>query len=149
MKLLKYFWSGSFSAFAKPFKDNEALYKQARSFWNTLESFSWMLPIIFLAVGILVAVFYYTSYNTKPGRHYRPAHWWAFLLVTFLIVLVTTLCSEVFIAKPRLQGAFMLEMRIALANALYSAIIYLFTSFVWCNSPLPTNAYRYLKMKKS
>ena len=46
---------------------------------------------------------------------------------------------------PKIDGSFVLELKIALANAIYSIIVYVLISWIWCQFNLPTNAYRYLK----
>lgn len=146
MKLLKlYSWiAGSLTDFTKPFRENEALYKQARAFWDKLENSSLVIVLIFLVLGIAWAIYYYTSYNNSPGRHYTPKHWILMLLITLVITFLMTLGFEYFAVKPKINGAFLLEVKIAIGNALYAAIAYLFTSIVWCNT-LPTNAYKMFK----
>ena len=65
-------------------------------------------------------------------------------IITFVTSFATTLVFEYIVATPKLDGAFMLEVKIALGNAIYATLVYFITSFVWCNW-LPTNAYRLLK----
>lgn len=146
-----YTWltSLSFSNFSKPFKDNEVLYKQARSFWNQLDQSSLLFLLIGLAIALIVVIYYYTTFNNYTGRRYKPKYWWLSMLVAGIAVLAITLGVEVSLAPPRLQGAFIVELKIALVNAFYGLLLFFVTSFCWCNSPLPTNAYRYLKIKKS
>lgn len=146
MKLLDlYEWiAGSMSDFAKPFQENEALFNQAKSFWRHLESFSIILVLLFIIIGIIMAVLYYWLYNNKPGRHYMPTHWLLFWAVTFVMGFVITFLFEYAVAQPRLDGAVMLEVKIALGNGIYSSILYLVISIVWCNA-LPTNAFRIFK----
>ena len=146
MKLIKlYSWiAGSMTDFLKPFKENDALYNQARAFWGKLESNSMMIVIICLFFGIALAVYYYKPYNEKPGRHYTLKHWGLFLFVTFILVFAVTLGFEYLAVAPKINGAFGLEAKIALGNAIYASIVYLITSVVWCNA-LPTNAYRFFK----
>ena len=146
MKLLKlYSWlTGSMADFAKPFTENKALYNQARAFWNKLENSSAVIVLIFLVLGIALAAYYYTSYNNSPGRHYTPKHWLFLLLGTILATFLVTLGCEYFAVKPTVQGAFLLEVKIAVVNALYSAAIYFVTSVVWCNF-FRTNAYKLFK----
>lgn len=150
MKLLKlYSWiTGTMADFAKPFSDNKALYNQARGFWNKLDNVSIVIVFSFLVFGIALAAYYYTQYNEKPGRRYTPKHWAIILLVTTILTFFVTLGFEYGSVKPKLDGAFMLEVKVAAANALYAAGLYLLTSFVWCNFGFRTNAYRFLKLKK-
>ena len=146
MKLLKlYSWiAGSLADFTKPFKENEALYKQAKAFWDKLENSSLVIVLIFLVLGIAWAAYYYTSYNNNPGRHYTPKHWILMLLFTAVVTFLVTLGFEYLAVEPKINGAFLLEVKIAIGNALYAAFAYLLTSIVWCNT-LPTNAYKMFK----
>lgn len=140
-----YEWiAGSMSHFTKPFQNNEALYDQAKTFWRTLDSSMMFGIAAFVVFGIALAYIYYKPYNNKPGRRYRRTHWLGFLALTFVATFVVTWGFECLAAKPILKGAVILEMKVALANALYAAIIYFVTSWVWCNF-FPTNAYRLLK----
>ena len=146
MKLLKlYGWfTGSMADFTKPFSENKALYNQAKGFWNKLENSSLVIVLIFLILGIAWAAYYYTSYNNSPGRHYTPKHWILMLFVTVVFTFLATLGFEYISVEPKINGAFLLEVKIAICNALYAALAYLLTSIVWCNT-LPTNAYRIFK----
>ena len=74
MKILSlYKWiAGSMADFTSQFKNNEALYNQARAYWNKLESSSAIILIIMLVLGIALAYTYYVPYNKQPGRHYTP-----------------------------------------------------------------------------
>lgn len=146
MKLLDlYEWiAGSMSSFTKPFQDNEALFNQAKAFWRHLEGSTMITIAIFVVLGIALAAIYYMPYNDKPGRHYRPTHWLVFMVVTFVLTLLVTWGFEYIAVKPVLNGALMLEFKVALGNALYATVLYFLTSVVWCNA-LPTNAYRLFK----
>ena len=148
MKLLKlYEWIiGTMSDFARQFQDNETLYNQARKFWSNLEASSIIIVGIFIVLGILMAYTYYKPFNDKPGRHYKPKYWWIFLGITFILSFLVTLGAAYFMVPPKIEGAFILELKLALANAIYSSIIvYILVSWIWCQFNLPTNAYRYLK----
>ena len=146
MKLLKlYSWiTGTMADFAKPFSENKALYNQAKGFWNKLENNSLLIVLIFLVLGFAWAAYYYTSYNNSPGRHYTPKHWILLLLTTIVVTFLVTLGFEYLAVEPKINGAFLLEVKIAIANALYAAFIYLLTSIVWCNT-LSTNANKMFK----
>ncbi len=146
MKNLAFYkWiAGSANDFAKQFYENEALNDRARGFWQQLEGSGFIILILFVVLGILFAWCYYGPYNEKPGRHYKPKKWLIFMLITFVASFVTTFVFEYIVATPELDGAFMLEVKIALGNAIYAIIVYCITSVVWCNW-LPTNAYRLLK----
>lgn len=145
MNNIFYGWiAGSMSDFTKPFQENEQLYNQAKTFWRHLDGFMPIVIAIFIILGILLAWYYYKPFNDKPGRHYRLRYWCGFLAVTFFLTLALTLVLEYIVAKPTLNGAFRLELMIAIGNALYASVLYFLTSVVWCNA-LPTNAYRLLK----
>lgn len=147
MKLLKLYdlIAGSKTDFTSQFKNNDALYKQANSFWNQLEGSSAIIVLMFVVLGIAWAATYYKPYNNKPGRHYTPKHWLLFLALTFVSTLLLTFGFEYFAAHPSLNGAMLLELKIAIGNALYASLLYFVTSFVWCNW-FPTNAYRWFKL---
>ncbi|MBE6260532.1 MAG: hypothetical protein E7107_06860 [Prevotella sp.] len=149
MKLLKlYNWiAGSVNDFARPFKqrENEELYKQAKTFWSQLENSSIVIILIFVFLGIALAAYYYKPYNDAPGRHYTLKHWIIFLLITFILTFLVTLGFEYFAVPPKLEGALMLETKIALGNAIYASVFYFVVSVVWCNIG-PTNACRIFKI---
>lgn len=140
-----YEWiAGSMSNFTRLFQENEALFNQAKSFWRHLDGSMMVVIAIFIVHGIALAATYYKPYNDKPGRHYRPTHWLIFLAITFVLAFAVTWGFEYIAVKPVLKGAVMLEMKIALGNAIYASVLYFVTSVVWCNA-LPTNAYRLFK----
>ena len=147
MKILSFYkWiAGSMTDFINQFRNNEALYNQARAFWNKMESSAPIILIIFLVLGISLAVFYYQPYHNRPGRHYTPKHWLIFLAVTFVLTFFVTWGFEYIAVKPVLDTTTMLQVKIALGNAIYASLLYLVVSFVWCQI-LPTNAYRLLKI---
>lgn len=147
MKLLPYFkWiAGSMSDFVNQFNDNETLYNQARTFWNHLENASWVFPVILFVAGIGWAFIYYKPYNEQPHRHYHPKYWFLFFLITFASAFFITWGYEYFAVPPKLKGANMLEVKFALGNAIYTVLLFVLTSFFWCNL-FPTNAYRFLKL---
>ena len=146
MKNLDFYkWiAGSANDFTKRFSENEVLYNRARGFWHQLEGDVLIIIALFVVLGILFAWCYYGPYNEKPGRHFKPKNWLIFMLITFVASFVATLVFEYIVAAPKLDGALMLEVKIALGNAVYATLVYLLTSVVWCNW-LPTNAYRLLK----
>ena len=146
IKLYTWF-AGSFNDFAKTFRENENLFAQARSFWKQLDQSSLLFFILGLAVALIVVISYYTWFNNQAGRHYKPKYWWLGMLLAAVAVFSFTLGLEVLVAYPRLDGAFVVELKIALCNVLYGLGLYIVISFIWCNF-FPTNAYRYLKLKK-
>ena len=146
MKLLDFYkWiAGSMIDFVNQFRNNQTLYNQARAYWNKLEGSSTIILIIFLVLGILLAVCYYQPYNNRPGRHYTPKHWLIFLAITFVLTFFVTWGFEYFAIPPKLDGTTMLQLKIALGNAIYASFLYLIVSVIWCFL-LPTNAYRLFK----
>jgi len=146
MKLLKlYSWiAGSLADFTKPFRENEALYKQARAFWAKLENYSIVIFLICLVLGIALACIYYKPYNNSPGRHYKLNHWVVFLLITFVLTFLVTLGFEYFTVPPKIADSFGLEAKIALGNAIYASFVYFIISVAWCNIG-STNACRIFK----
>lgn len=150
MKLLSlYKWiAGSQNDFTRHFQDNERLFNQARSFWNNLDGSMWIVIVGMLVLGIIIAAYYFTSYNNIPGRHYKPLKWVYFLIVTFVVTLIASYGIQYMICRPKLDGASTLEFMVAIGNSIYACIIYFITSVIWCNI-LPTNAYRIFKFKVS
>lgn len=149
MKLLSlYPFAGSATDFTNQFKNNEALFNQARAYWNKLQGSSIIILIIFIVLGIAMAITYYQPYNNQPGRHYKPTHWLCFLGGTFVLTFLLTWCFLHFAIPSSLSGVFMLHVKIALNNALYASFIFFVCSWIWCQSKLPTNACRFLKIKK-
>ena len=148
MKLLPIykFFAGSQTEFTKPFRENEQLFKQAQHFWNKLENSSLVIILICVVLGISLAAYYYLLYNNMPGRHYTPKHWIIFLVSTFILVFAVTLGFEYIAVPPKLDGSFILELRIALGNAVYATFLFLLISWMWCQFNLPTNAYRLIKI---
>lgn len=142
--------AGSKTDFIRHYHDNTAKYEQAKKFWDALdENGSLLFVSILFLVGILGAVLYYISFNNTSGRHYTPKYWAYFLLGVFVVTLMVTLGSEWLIAEPKLNGASLLEWQIAICNAIYATGVYFVFSFIWCNIDLlPTNAYRWLKIKR-
>lgn len=139
--------AGTQNDFTRQFNGNEQLYNQAKAFWNGLDASMWIVVIAMIVIGIGLAAYYYTAYNNKPGRHYKPTHWIVFLGVTFIATLLVSLGIQYVLCPPKLNGAQTLELNIALGNSLYACIVYFVTSVVWCNA-FPTNAYRIFKPTK-
>lgn len=147
MKLLETFYgwiAGTKSDFTRPFRDSETMLSQANKFWGTLESSTIFILLIFFFTGIIMASIYFGPYNNKPGRHYRPRYWFMFMLVTLIVAFVATIGFECIACPPKLDGALVLELKIALGNSIYAIGTYLMASIIWCNT-LPTNACRILK----
>ena len=140
-----YEWiAGNMSDFIRPFQENENLYTQAKKFWRSLENYSVVSVVVFIIIAVVAAYWYYKPFNNQTGRHYHPKYWLFFWLGAFLASLLITFGLEYAFCEPKLDGAMLLEFKIAFGNAIYTAVLYLIISIVWCNA-LPTNAYRYFK----
>jgi len=148
MKILViYKWlAGSANGFTSHFKNNEELYNQAKNYWEKLDDASVILLIIFLVLGIAMAVSYYIPYNNRPGRHYTPTHWLYFLVGTFGLTFLLTWCFLFFGVPSGLHGVGMLHFKLALCNAIYATALYFVISWIWCQFQIPTNAFRFLKI---
>lgn len=147
MKFIKlYEWfAGTQSDFTQHFQHDETLYSQARNFWNQLDGIMIWVAIAMLTIGIGMACIYYKPFNNLPGRHYTIKYWSLFLCLTVIVTGIVTYILEHWLCEPRLYGANGVELRIASVNALYSVVVYLFTSLLWCLSPTNTNAYTWFK----
>jgi hypothetical protein len=124
---------------------NEQLKSQADNVWRQLDGLSPVLLLAGVAIGIALAVFYYTAYNEMPGRHYKIKHWGIWAILSFVLTLLITVVIEYVFIKTNLKsGISSLYWLCAINNALYCFILYFITSFVWCNL-FRTNAYKFLK----
>lgn len=131
--------------FLQNFAQNEQLKGQAEQVWRRLDDLSLILLIITVFIGIGLSVYYYTSYNEMPGRHYKVKHWGIWAAIAFALSLVGTVLIEYFGIKTNIKsGLTSLYWLCALNNAIYCFILYFFTSLVWCNF-FCTNAYKFLK----
>lgn len=148
MKLFNIFYkwaTGSLSDFTKQFGDNETLYKQAMSFWNSMEGVALFFFITMAIIAIGMAIYYYTAYNNQPGRHYKPKHWIIMGATVCLVTLAVTLGLEYVLTKPKVNGWFVVGLKAAFANMLYALGLYFIVSWIWCQFNLPTNACRIFK----
>ena len=147
MKLLSlYKWAvGSMADFTSQFQDNEVLFNQARAYWNKLEASSIIVLIIFLVLGISMSISYYLPYNNHPGRHYKPIYWLYFWGGTFVLAFLLTWCYVHYAVSSNLSGVPMLQLKLALGNALYASGLDFLCSWIWCQFNLPTNACRIFK----
>ena len=130
------------------YRDNGTLYNMARSFWNSLDSASIYFMIAFLAIGLALVCFYYYGYNKWPGRKYKIQHWALWLGITAALTVAVTLILGSAIVTSNLQEKFGFLLRISLINGAYAILVYFIASLIICNIPVPTNAYRFLKIGK-
>lgn len=140
LKYLYYWIIGKKAAFVNSFGDNEQLRAQAQAFWKHLESGTWFYLIAFIVIAALFAYLYYKPYNNLPGRHFRPRHWVIFGVISLIVTFLVTLLLAYLMATPKLPGAFVIELKIAFANMIYAAGVYLLCSLAFCLSG-KTNAY--------
>ena len=141
-----YGWAISSTSLADANKAN-GMRDAALVAWSHLSQFTLVFVALMLVSSIGMAIYYYTEYNNQPNRHYTPQQWALVGLVSIIISFVATLVFAYVMQKTgNIQGLFMLELKLAMCNTLYAAGFYLVTSFVCCNSPIKTNAYRFLKL---
>lgn len=126
---------------------NEQLRQQADNVWRQLDGLSPVLLILGLVLGVGLAVFYYTGFNEKPGRHYKRRYWLMWALLSFVLTMITTVAIEYVGVKTNLKSGYAeLYWLCAINNAFYAFVGYFVTSIVWCNA-FPTNAYKLFKIK--
>ena len=65
--------------------------------------------------------------------------------ITAGMTFFVTLLLEYFTAKPIIQGAWSVEVKIALCNAIYASVVYFLASVIVCKSNIKTNAYKLFK----
>lgn len=130
------------------YKDNEPLYNMARSLWNSLDSASMYFLATAIAVAVVVVCYYYYGYNKLPGRKYRIRHWAIWLVITAVATIGLTMILGNAVVSSTLKEQVGFILRISLTNGLYASAIYFITSFIICNLPVSTNAYRFLKLGK-
>ena len=130
------------------YKDNEPLYNMVRSFWSSLDSASVYFFATALVIAIIVVCYYYYVYNKLPGRKYKISHWAMWLGVTAVMTTLLTMVLGNVMVTSSLKEQTGFILRVSLINSLYASVIYLVISFVFCNLPVPTNAYRFLKIGK-
>ena len=133
--------------FLQGFAYNEQLKAQAEQVWRQLDGYSLILLILTAIFGIGIAIYYYTGYNEKPGRHYKIKHWGLWAGIAFVVSFIVTLVIEYLCIKTNIKsGRASLYWLCALNNAIYCLLLYIVTSILWCNFGR-TNAYKFLKFK--
>ncbi len=130
------------------YKDNEPLYNMARSLWNSLDSASIYFLATAFSVAVLLVCYYYYVYNKLSGRKYRIQHWAIWLAITAVSTFGLTMILGNAIVSSTLKELGEFILRISLINGLYASLIYFIASFIICNIPVSTNAYRFLKISK-
>lgn len=130
------------------YRENDQLYNMARSLWNSLDSASIYFFAAALTLAVLLVCYYYYGYNKLPGRKYKILHWGIWLLVTVVTTIGLTMLLGKVLVSSSLNEQLGFILRISLINGLYASAIYFIASFIICNLPVPTNAYRFLKLGK-
>jgi len=146
LKYLYGWWVGTKTKFVNSFADNGQLKAQAETFWDKLEGGTLFYIIAFIAVAILLAYIYFKPFNDMPGRHFRPRYWVIFGVFSMVTSFLLTLGIAYFTAAPKLQGTWPIELKLSLANCIYTGLLYfLVVSFCFWNFS-KTNAYKFLKL---
>lgn len=133
---------GTKASFLQSFA-GDAMRTNASLFWSKLDDASIVFFILTIAVAVGVAVYYYVPFNNQPGRHYLPKYWWRFFAVSAILGFIITIGIAMGFATPRLNGTLMIELKVALANAVLAVVTYSIFSWGWCKWG-KTNAYHYL-----
>lgn len=140
-----FFFLPSRGKFLQGFAGNDQLKAQAEQVWRQLDGLSPILLILTAVIGIGLAIYYYTVYNEMPGRHYKIQHWGIWAAVSFVLSLVGTAVIEYVGIKTNIRtGLTSLYWLCSLNNAFYCLLLYVATSFFWCNY-CRTNAYKFFK----
>lgn len=135
--------------FLEPFKNNDAMYNQARLLWSKLDQTTIWFLIVFIVLAFILSFVYYGPYNNKPHRHYRVKCWLMWMMITVASSFVVSFVVGLIMIQSPLDARASLFCRISFVNAVYSAILYFIISALVCNLPfVKTNAYRFLKIGK-
>lgn len=135
--------------FLEHFKNNDAMYNQARLLWSKLDQTTIWFLIVFIVLAFIFSFVYYGPYNNKPHRHYKVKCWLKWMMITVVSSFVISLVVGLIMIQSPLDARAGLFCRISLVNAVYSALLYLIISALVCNLPfVKTNAYRFLKIGK-
>ncbi len=136
------------AAYLNRYQGDDNLYNAARSLWNSMDTAGIYFLISAIAVGLILVLFYYYGYNRFPGRKYKISHWAIWLGITSVVTILLTLIFGNILVSSNLKEQSGFILRISLINGLYSAVVYLLATLIICNIPVPTNAYRFLKIGK-
>lgn len=132
---------GSQTDFLNQYTNNPSLYEIAGTFWRNLENYSLVGFSIGLIISIILVYIYYKPFNEMPGRHYLPKYWYIFFICNLLIVFGITYSTELYLIKTTLENVASYELKLALANMLYSVVWFVLGSMICCKS-VQTNAYK-------
>lgn len=131
------------------FKNNDAMYNQARLLWSKLDQTTIWFLIVFIVLAFIFSFVYYGPYNNKPHRHYKVRYWLRWMMITVASSFVVSFAVGLVTIQSPLGARLGLFCRISFVNAIYGAALYLIISLLVCNFPfVKTNAYRFLKIGK-
>jgi len=146
LKYLYGWWVGKKAAFVNSFGENEQLRAQAETFWRHLESGTLFYILAFIIVAVLLAYLYFKPFNDMPGRHFRPRYWVIFGVISMVASFVLTLGIAYFTAAPKLQGTWPIELKLSLANCVYTGLLYFTVVSICFWNFSKTNAYKFIKL---
>lgn len=140
--IILYRWIlGSQTDFLNQFTGNPTLYQMAVQFWSNLGNYAPIGFLLGIFISALMVYGYYKPFNEMPGRHYLPKYWFAFFGINALMVFGVTYLSEIYMIKTTLDNVTSYEIKLALANTLYSILWFVLGSMICCKS-IQTNAYK-------
>lgn len=151
--MIPYDWiTGSQNAFLQVFRDDDAKLRRAHEFWNSLQNCEFWLLIAAIAIGIILAILYYTWWNkiARPGGyHYRIRHWVLFAILSFVLCFWGSfyLYDFIVVNKTINSVAEGFQFNLTFINGLFCFVFYFIVSVLWCNL-WKTNAYPFLKFRK-
>lgn len=114
--------------FLEHFKNNDAMYNQARLLWSKLDQTTIWFLIVFIVLAFIFSFVYYGPYNNKPHRHYKVKCWLKWMMITVVSSFVISLVVGLIMIQSPLDARAGLFCRISLVNAVYSALLYLINS---------------------
>lgn len=115
----------------------------ASKFWNSIDMNDVWMVLIMVVITAAICYVFFIPFNKKPGRHYLPSYCALFGVGAILLSFGATLLYCSLIVKVSYDTSFV--MKVAAINALYSLLLYLILSFIYCNYS-STNAYRWFKI---
>jgi len=115
----------------------------ATRFWNSIDTNDVWMVLIMAAITAFFCYVYFIPFNKKPGRHYLPSYCAIFGIGAILLSFAATLLYCSLIVNMDYDTSFV--MKVAAINAVYSLLLYLILSFIFCNYS-NTNAYRWFKL---
>lgn len=62
----------------------------AIEFWNGIDANDHWMLIAMIVITALFCYLYFIPYNNRPGRHYKPSHWFGFYVFAVIATLLST-----------------------------------------------------------